>query len=76
MSAETIADLNDRFRSTFIGGRVLMTRGIGALPEGARAEIAEAVRAFAAFTPANDPHGEHDFAAFEAAGRPWLVPPR
>jgi hypothetical protein len=68
MSTEKLQALNDALRTTFIGGRVMMTAGIAALPQAAQSEIVEAVQSFDAFSPDNDPHGEHDFAAFEAAG--------
>ena len=69
--AEQIARLNDRFRTTLIGGQILLTEGIGALPDEARAEILLAVATFADFSEDNDPYGEHDFGAIDhaAAGR-------
>lgn len=57
----TIAGLNDLLRSTFMTGGVLVTEGIRALPAGTQSEILTRVRSFDAFTPDNDPHGEHDF---------------
>ena len=63
-----IRDLNDALRRTFHGGRVVMTRGIAELAAAEQAAILDAVRGFAAFTPDNDPHGEHDFGAIEHAG--------
>jgi len=59
-----IAKLNDLFRRTFVGGRVVMTQAVAALPEAVRAEVYTAVREFAAFSEDNDPHGEHDFGSF------------
>jgi hypothetical protein len=68
----TIADLNDRFRQKIFGvlpspvpGRCYITRVIDALPLTDRLAIFAAVAAFDAFTPDNDPHGEHDFGAFD-----------
>jgi len=63
-----IARLNDAFRTTLIGGKVMLTAGIAELPERTRANILTAVRTFADFSEDNDPHGEHDFGAFEADG--------
>lgn len=60
--------LNDAFRTTFAGGRIMLTRGILALGGEAQRQILEKVRAFDAFCAGNDPHGEHDFGAFEHAG--------
>lgn len=60
----TITELNDLFRRTFTGGRIVMTDGIVELPDATRGMIVNKVRAFASFAPDNDPHGEHDFGAF------------
>ena len=60
---------NDNFRSTGIGGKVLMTRGIAALPEQDQSDIMQKVCTFDAFTEDNDPHREHDFGAFTHNGR-------
>jgi hypothetical protein len=62
---ERIRALNDRFRRSFQGGRILLTRGVQARGEAAVAAILERVRQFDAFTADNDPHGEHDFGAFK-----------
>jgi len=66
--SKTNAELNDRFRRSFLGGRVFMTVGIQALPEGIQAAIFAKVQQFDTFTEDNDPYGEHDFGAFEAPG--------
>ena len=60
--------LNDNFRSTFIGGQVVMTAGVADLSLGARAHVLAKVQTFVEFTADNDPHGEHDFGSFEVAG--------
>jgi hypothetical protein len=65
----TIAKLNDAFRRTFTGGQVFVTRGISALPRDAQAAITERVRSFEDFGEDNDPHGEHDFGAFDHDGQ-------
>ena len=64
-SADRIRALNDAFRRTFTGGRVVITRGIAALPATEQATILEKVRTHADFAPENDPYGEHDFGAFD-----------
>ena len=63
-----VRDLNDAFRRSFSGGRVVVTAGIAALPEASRAAILAAVRRFDGFDADNDPYSEHDFGAVEAGG--------
>lgn len=60
--------LNDTFRLTFAGGQVMLTQGILALGGEAQRQILDRVRTFDAFTPDNDPYGEHDFGSFEHEG--------
>jgi Protein of unknown function (DUF3768) len=66
---EMIAALNDRFRSSPVPAEVqgmkVMTRGIAALDQIDRLEVWQAVQDFSKFTEDNDPHGEHDFGAFD-----------
>ena len=70
-----IAELNDRLRRTFEGGLVVRTSGIEALGPELVARVQGEVRAFAAFTPDNDPHGERDFGSLTLEGRTvfWKV---
>ena len=70
-----IAALNDRFRQTFWGGKVMTTCGVNELPEETRIKLFAAVRDFDEFVQhnaetvqdsgevvhENDPYGEHDF---------------
>lgn len=72
---EWIRALNDRFRKTFSGGRVVITDGIVALGPLAAINILQDVRGFSTFTDDNDPHGEHDFGAVEHNGNPvfWKI---
>lgn len=63
-----IRELNDQFRTTLRGGRVMLTPGILSLPEITRSEIVQRIMTFKEFSEANDPHQEHDFIAFELAG--------
>ena len=63
-----IKTLNDNFRKTFTGGRVLLTAGIDSKPADDIANIMLLVQNFNDFTPDNDPYGEHDFAAFDYKG--------
>jgi hypothetical protein len=64
-NSEAIAALNDKFRRTFAGGRVMLTPGIASLPEAQRVEILQAVIGFESFDADDDPYGEHDFGAFD-----------
>ena len=64
-----IKTLNDNFRKTFIGGRVMLTAGIRTKTHDEIAEILEKVRSFDNFTTANDPYGEHDFGSFDYKGQ-------
>lgn len=59
-----IAELNDRLRSTFSGGLVVVTIGIRSFGDIRTASIFAAVRRFDAFNVDNDPHDEHDFGSF------------
>ena len=63
-----ISVLNDNFRTTFLGGRVVMTQGVSQLPLDVQARVLLAVKAFAAFSKSNAPYGEHDFGSFEVQG--------
>jgi hypothetical protein len=64
--------LNDNFRSTFIGGRVVMSSGVAALCLDVKAHAFIRVQTFAEFNADNDPHGEHDFGSFEVAGEKFF----
>jgi hypothetical protein len=72
MSADKIRALNDAFRTTMTGGRVVMTAGVDALPSDVKAMVTRKVATFADFTSGNDPHGEHDFGSFELAGQKFF----
>jgi hypothetical protein len=67
-TSDRIRVLNDNFRSTFIGGQVVMTAGVAALCLDVKARVLIQVQTFADFNAGNDPHGEHDFGSFEVAG--------
>ncbi|MGA8611291.1 MAG: DUF3768 domain-containing protein [Xanthobacteraceae bacterium] len=71
-AAARIRVLNDNFRSTFIGGQVVMTQGVNALPIGTKARVLLAVQGFNEFSPDNDPHREHDFGSFEVEGETYF----
>jgi hypothetical protein len=59
-----ICDLNDAFRATLEGGQCVTTPGLCEMGTDFVTQAIAAARAFAAFTPDNDPEGEHDFGAF------------
>ena len=66
-STTRIRDLNDVFRRTFVGGAVVVTAGVAAMPAEERRSLLRLVRDFDAFDEDNDPHGEHDLGVVEVA---------
>ena len=62
---ERIRELNDAFRHTFVGGAVMITSGVEAMPPDQRRSLLQKVRGFDAFSEDNDPHAEHDFGAVD-----------
>jgi hypothetical protein len=74
MSSEKdrIRALNDDLRRHLYNGGVFLTPGIAALGEEAIARLANAIASFDDFCTANDPHGEHDFGAFDFDGIPVM----
>lgn len=69
MNIEKIKQLNDAFRKSFSGGRVLLTCGIASLPLVQQNEVINKVKKFNDFTEDNDPYGEHDFGCFDYRGK-------
>jgi hypothetical protein len=67
-NVERIRALNDTFRRTFIGGMVMITAGVEAMPLDQRRSLLAKIRAFDAFSEDNDPHREHDFGAVDEGG--------
>ena len=57
-----IAALNDQARQTFMECRVIITEGVQALED--VDTVLRQVQVFEAFTPNNNPYGEHDFGSF------------
>jgi hypothetical protein len=53
--------LNDSFRQTLWGGRVMLTSGVSELGADAVRSNVTLVRKFDGFNPDNDLYGEHDF---------------
>ena len=65
---EKIASLNDAFRTSFAGGRVVVTAGVACLDAQTRAAVLRAVRTYSSFTPSNDPYGKRDFGSLSIDG--------
>jgi len=63
--AKRIAQLNDRFRQTYWGGKVMTTCGVNELSEALQHRLFRAVAEYDDFDWRNDPHGEHDFGKVE-----------
>ncbi|GJE78441.1 DUF3768 domain-containing protein [Methylorubrum suomiense] len=63
-----IRRLNDALRSQLTGGRLMLTPGVSQLAPLDRLAVLNLMREFSAFTPDNDPHGEHDFGSVEHKG--------
>jgi hypothetical protein len=70
---DRIRQLNNAFRTTFVGGQVLMTAGVSALPDKAKSEVLSKVQTFNDFNRENDPYGEHDFVNFEHDGERYFA---
>ena len=69
---ETIRELNDQFRRSFIGGRVVMTQGVDALSSDVQSDLMSRIQRFNDFSADNDPHGEHDFGMIEHQGNAFF----
>ena len=68
VAASRIRELNDKFRHSLAGGLLHITRGVIALGGKQQAAILDAIAAFDAFSPEDDPYGEHDFGALTIDG--------
>ena len=56
-----IQALNDAFRTTFSGGRVLITPGVHGLSDQDKMQAILAIQSFDGFNGGNDPYGTHEF---------------
>ena len=63
-----IRQLNDAFRTSFKGGKVMLTLGIRSKSDIEQTEILERVLNFNDFNKSNDPYQEHDFGTFKHKG--------
>jgi hypothetical protein len=68
-----IRELNDAFRSTLRGGRVMLTSGFNALPEMVKSQVIDRIKTFTEFDSGNDPYHEHDFVSLEVAGQRFFA---
>ncbi len=75
-TAERIRALNDAFRRTFVGGMVVITAGVEAMPLDQRRSLLEKVRAFDVFTDDNDPHRRARLRRGRRGRRPLLLESR
>lgn len=66
VDAAKIRALNDHARQNFTGCRVVITQGVQGMEN--VPDLLDQVRWYDAFTPDNDPYGEHDFGSFRYAG--------
>ena len=70
-TVEKVKKLNDHFRQTGEGGRLMMTSGLTKLDGRLVSAIVDHVRNFESkhgFNKGDDPYGEHDFGSFEVSG--------
>lgn len=67
-NTQRIRELNDAFRRGQAHGRIVITQGVRAHGEAFTTRALALVQQFDAFTPDNDPHGEHDFGSLTHEG--------
>jgi len=67
---ETIKRKNDRFRESFIGGMVVVTKAVQCNKD--FEAVIRKVQGFDDFTYNNDPYGEHDFGKFDLNGTSYF----
>ncbi|MGE0093765.1 MAG: DUF3768 domain-containing protein [Alphaproteobacteria bacterium] len=68
-----IQKLNDMLRRHWVGGEIVITRGVSELVGGALVgDVLYTMASYDDFSPANDPHGEHDFGVFEEHGNKFF----
>ncbi len=67
-----IAMLNDIFRNTGIGGKLIFTEAVRQLKAEDKNELLMLVCSYDNFTEDNDPYGEHDFGSIETRGEKYF----
>jgi hypothetical protein len=65
-----VSELNDKLRKNFIGGRIMLSRGVDSSE--IRDRIIASIKSFTDFNADNDPYGEHDCASVDVDGRRYL----
>ena len=73
--AAIIAELNDEFRATGQGGRIVLTSGVVSLGYDFLIKAMQEVRSFSDFSAQDDPYGEHNFGSVAVAGKTvnWMI---
>ena len=71
-NTDKIRTLNDSFRHTFIGGRVMKTDGVAAQDQALQQNLIAEVKGFGKFDQENDPYNEHDFGSVELDGKKFF----
>lgn len=74
---DRIRALNDELRHRQItdawsSNRIMLTQGVAALSWADKFALMQLVKQFDDFSPANDPHGEHDFGAITFKGERYF----
>lgn len=67
-----IRNWNDEIRRSGMGGKIVLTRGVASLSVDCLRRLLRAVQRFDAFTPDNDPWGEHDFGQVVLDDEPYF----
>ncbi len=65
---ERIRTLNDVFRRTGQGGKIMITQGISQMPLPLQAQLMSLIRQYNEFSKDNDPYQEHDMGALKLHG--------
>ena len=65
--------LNDDFRRTFRGGRVMITAGVNAITHTVQRAVFEKIQAFDAFDDERDPRDNHGFVSVEHDGQTFFA---
>ncbi len=72
-STERIRALNDEFRKTLCGGRVVLTQRVHELAERTKVELVRLIQTFDSFDASNDPYHEHDFLSVSVEGESYFA---